>query len=172
MSWDIPRDWQEKEAFTAIKFNKEIRDKLNYLKNKPKVEVRSAEGFTTTSNTMVAVDDKVFRLELETFTSEIIIELVSSVKCSTLNAEVNLNVWVDDSYYLGAGENTDAYLGSFLSLEGVNYDNIIQMNVLVKDLAPGLHTFSLHWRVTAGTAEFRASTGLKHLGPYFSVRET
>ena len=157
MSWKLPRDWKQQEALTAIKLNTEIRDKMIYLFDKPHTVLTVRDvNYTTTSTSWVTVDDRVFTLNVETFGGDVIVELHGLVDTNSGVQRVDLDLWIDDSYYLSSGAATPNSFG-FASSQGrfTGSDRTLAGFKVLTNLPAGIHKFQLRWKVSGATGTLR-----------------
>lgn len=58
MAWTTPKTWSAGEALTAALMNEQLRDNMNFLKDRGQASYRTDEGsdYTTASTTFVDVD--------------------------------------------------------------------------------------------------------------------
>ena len=128
-----------------------------YLFDKPHtiLTVRDVT-YTTTSTSWIAVDDRVFTLSVETFGGDVIVELHGLVDTNTGVYRVDLDLWIDDNYYLSSGTATPNSFG-FASSQGrfSGSDRTLAGFKVLTNLSAGVHKFQLRWKVGGQTGAIR-----------------
>lgn len=157
MSWTTPITWAIRDAITMAKLNSQLRDNLSYLFARPSSKVTilgTGTNLTTTSTTMVAVDDAQFTLTLTIATGEDVELWINGVTGgSATNINAIMDVIIDDTNFVSSGNTSDLAFGLWYTghpasplLTG------LRGRILVSGLAAGTHTFKLRWKVSsAGT---------------------
>jgi len=152
-------------ALSAANFNAYLRDNQIALKDPPSQNYESNEGadYTTLSTTYGAVDAD-YSFSITTTGGDVICGFMGT--CSAFTEIFDISV---DGTRIA--NHVDGYLAR--TGTGVNAFTITFVQ-LITGLSAGVHTFSLHWRVTvAGTATLYAGAGTASfdLHPQFWARE-
>ncbi len=157
--WIDPREWVVGEGITATKLN-EISESINYVHDKPKSIVTifgSGADLTTTSTTIVAVDDAQFTLSLQVIAGEsVVVALVVDTTGSTTNINPVYDVIIDDTTYVSSNTATPLTAGlwtRYTPTAATSVSGLPAAPVIITGLVAGVHTFKLRWKVSAaGTA--------------------
>lgn len=167
MAWTTPITWSIRDAITMVKLNAQLRDNLNFLHARPSSVVTVNGGgsnLTTTSLTMVAVDDAQFTLTLAVNSGENVDLWINGVMGgSAANINNMVDVIVDDTNYISSGSGTPLAFGLWYNGAATSATiNGIVGRVTLGGLSAGTHTFKLRWMVSS------AGTGTLYLsGKYF-----
>lgn len=167
MTWTTPKTWVTGEVLTASDLNTQVRDNLDALKSPPTAQVLLDESadFTTTSTAFVDVDASRLALTITTGGGDVLVSFQGTLY-QTHNSYNYLDVGVDGTRFGGDDGLLNVRLLSSAYATAA-------FNILVTGLAAGSHTFSLQWRVSAGTLKLFAGAGSASmdLHPQFWVRE-
>lgn len=171
MTWTNPRTWTTGQKVLASEMNTDVRDNMLALKNPPTASFVADESsnYTTSSTSFVDVDPTAGKFSLTIVTSggDVMVgftgtvrSLTSTNRFSKLNINVDgVDVVGDDGILVAATTDSDEVPMSFVWL--------------VRDLAPGSHTFKLRWKTSGSTITLFAGAGTADLDihPQFWVRE-
>lgn len=166
MAWTTPKTWQVDELVTATIMNTHIRDNLNALKAPPSAAYVCDEvsDYVTTSTVFVDVDSTNLALTINTNGGDVLVHFHGMINAYS---QTFFNVAVDgtddgpDDGYISAAN------GGSSEREAVSFTR------LISGLSAGSHTFTLRWKVAAGTGRLYAGAGTasSDVHPQFWVRE-
>jgi hypothetical protein len=129
--------------------------------------LNEGSNYTTTSTTFVDIDATNLSLDVNINSDEIMIGFAGSIRNSNASVKSHLDIKLDGVSIVG----DDGMLISQLT----NANDIIPftINWTQTGLVPGTHTFTLQWKVSAGTATMWAGAGTAEadIHPQFWVRE-
>lgn len=165
VTWVAPRTWATLEQITATLLNQELRDQLLFLKTPPKslVTIRNGTTLTTTSTTIVAVDDAQFTLQLVTFGGDIEIWFLGSI-LNASGSTARFDVLMDGTTYLSSltGTNLSGGLVNFGILAGGGMN--ASFRVTITGQAAGSHDFKLRYWTSAGTLSLVMTNAVVQFG--------
>ncbi|GAB4572950.1 MAG: hypothetical protein Kow0077_13810 [Anaerolineae bacterium] len=125
-----------------------LRENITYLLDPNRAEALVSGGnYTTTSLAFVDVDSTNLSLTLETHGGPVLVLFSGNVYASSTAYRVRFDVAVDGTRYSGAalGLLQQGDLGG-----AADSARPVSFAVLVGNLAPGTHTFTLQWAVASG----------------------
>lgn len=162
--WTSPRAFVAGNTLTASQMN-EISNNCSYLFTRPQktVSVRgTGTNFTTASTSFVDVDASL-AFSLETGGGLLEINLLGIISNTVINTLTCFDVYMDSTTYLSSLTNTALTNGIWQQKTTVaaSIDSIkaTPYRIEVGGVPAGVHTFSLRWRVAAGTSTFYVATG-------------
>ncbi len=158
MAWETPKTWAS-EPLTSVDLNEQVRDNLNYLKDRVDAVAGNyhrlpAGSYSTTSTSSVDMDATNLSHTITTTGGDIRVTFTGYGRVTGAGGQnLNLSVDIDSTEYV------------VLSQE--NYTSLQEMNSsfswIISGLSAGEHTVKMVWHVTSGTGQMYAAT--------FDVRE-
>ncbi|NLX10436.1 MAG: hypothetical protein GXY36_12335 [Chloroflexi bacterium] len=142
MAWTVPRTWITGELITAAQLNAHLRDNLNALKQPPSAVVTPTSTRTTSSTVFVPVDEVHFAHTLTTAGGDVLIGCWTTAQ-SAAGLVLYLDVAVD-GVRLGQGDG--------IQRVNLNGSAPLCFAYLLGGLSAGVHTLTLMWRVSTGSA--------------------
>ncbi len=143
--WNTPETWVLEEIVKAPKLNRHLRDDIQWLKAPPFTSYLTPALVTTTSTSFIQVTS--CQVSVTSAGGNI---LIAACGESDNSAAGNINYWdlAIDGTRVG-----DASLGlSVITACGIQYaDNISMTYFTTSPPSAGAHTYSVHWKVSAGT---------------------
>lgn len=161
-NWTAPRDWADGELIDDGIMNTYVRDNLEALKEPPSshYDVDEVGDYSTTQTTFVDVDSSNLSLTITTFGGPVRVwfdgTILNAGGITYLDVDVDgSRQWGDDGLAeIPAGT---AHVSFFRRITG---------------LSAGVHTFTLQWKVSAGTATLYSGPTASHqTHPQFGVEE-
>ncbi len=155
-NWTPPLDFEETNNVNSTVLNQHLSENLRYLFARPRdvITLRDIGSYSTTSNTMVAVDVTALRLRI-TLQTEADVMLWLNGSCnsdSTSNRRVYFDILMDGTTYLSSDDTTELSEGLAVA-DNANNTTDLPMNFrfYYPNVSAGSHYFDLYWRVTGNT---------------------
>jgi hypothetical protein len=178
MPWHTPITWQVDQLVTETHLNTQIRDNMDYLKERvdnptsDEYTANETSDYSTSSTTFVDVDATNLAFTLNTKGNAVMVGFYGTVNTvTTTDMYIYFDVLVDgvrrggdDGMVLVSRKGASGYA---LATDSVAFVH------LIPSLSVGSHTFKLQWKAVGGSATLRAGAGtsLFDLHPQFWVRE-
>lgn len=173
--WHGTADWEVGQLVTAADMNAQVRDNLGHLFERPLSVIVSdrVSDFVTTSTSFVNIhsSDLAVTLDMEGTRAQVSFMGVLRIQTSSPGqGRMYLDIAVDGVRQ--AGDDGIAFL--IATSDGFATSCF---HWIVTGLTPGLHTFTLQWKVTAssggptGTLFAGAGTSTLDFHPQFAVQE-
>jgi hypothetical protein len=166
-AWTTPATWAVDQLVTADDLNTHLRDNLTALKTPPSAHYECDEGsdYTTTSTSFENVDGTNLALTITTNGGDVIVHFDGVVGHGSLVNYCYFDVDVDGSP-LGGDD------GIVMTM-GPSARHNVSFTRLITGLDADEHTFTLQWKVDAGTATLFAGAGTSgaDIHPQFWARE-
>ena len=154
MGWTTPRTWVIGELVTKTMLDTHLRDNLLALKDPPSAQVMrdNAGAYTTTSTTLVPVDDVNLKATLTTYGGDVLVWFAGTFSAAS-GTNMVLDIRVDGTDRLG-----DGFDGLAAQALGTSKTIVAIPPVIVPGLDAGEHSFELLWRTTGATIRLHADT--------------
>lgn len=163
MAWTTPLTWTP-TLINAANLNEQIRDNLNYLKNRPVdiQDINNAANFTTTSTSFVDTESaSAEKLDSDLITTTggtLVIRFNGAVALST-TMRVYFQILIYASNHLSVVDRVGTDDG-FLVVAGASSDVIpVSFAAMVDGLAAGDYYVQIQWKVSTGTATLYGGAG-------------
>jgi len=160
MPFTDPKTWEYGELVTAELLNEQLRDNMLALKNPPTGQVVRDNGgfYSTTSTSFVAVDSTNVKVTLTTSGGDVMVGFVGTAHADATSSRfMSFDVDVDGN---GGWASSQGYASGIAttSIQSTTAWGVSFGPILIQSLAPGTHTFTLLWRVSAGTGYLHSDT--------------
>jgi hypothetical protein len=178
MPWHTPITWQVDQLVTETHLNAQIRDNMDYLKERvdspasAQYTANETSDYSTSSTTFVDVDATNLAFTLTTKGNAVMLGFYGTVNTATASdIYIYFDVLVDgvrragdDGMVLVARKGGSGF--------ALGTDSVAFVH-LIPSLSAGSHTFKLQWKVSGGSATLRAGAGTAtvDLHPQFWARE-
>lgn len=150
MGWTNPRTWVTGEVVTAAQMNAHVRDNeidLDARTSKSSALVSASETTTSTTYTDLTTSGPTVTLNTGT-------KVVVAIRCNLVNngaGQYSLaSIAVSGATTIAASDGDSVYLKAAVANGEMGASSI----VVFDNLTPGSNTFTMKYRVTAGTGTF------------------
>jgi hypothetical protein len=161
MAWTAPKTWAVNELVTASLMNTHVRDNLNYLfaRAYDVIILPNSANYTTTGTSFADIDGTNLAISQSLAGTKAL--LFFSGRFNGAAGAILLDFFVN-----GVQVGTSA--GGIARVESGATDHFAIMSV-AEGLTPGTNTFTVRWRMTAGTGTLYNAAGFPH--PVFIMLE-
>jgi hypothetical protein len=172
-NWTTPATWTTGQLVSASDLNTQVRDNLEYLKERTdapgfaQYTVNETANYTTTSGVFVDVDSTKLALTIVTRGNPVMIGFYGTISSGAADTTINLDVLLDGTR-IGTGNGMIQLRRNSSTFSGL--DPVAFVHV-VPTLAPGSHTFKLQWKQSGSSAVLYAALTPLDVHPQFWVRE-
>ena len=157
MGWTTPRTWIAGDRISALLLNEQLRDNLVALKAPPSQAIirNNDVSYSTTSTAFVPVDSTNLSLSLTTNGGDVMVGMMGVIAAdSTTSRHMSFDVRVDGS---GGWLVDQGYGGGITTAVQSTIAQLVNIGpLIISGLAAGNHTFTLLWRMNAGTGYLRS----------------